>query len=92
MRKILIVAALLGLAGCTTYTWAPGPDVQGTQAEAAANCRLMARHSGGGFYAQGTPRYVAGATLGFAIVDAVRTQADFNDCMQAGGWVGTPQK
>ena|SRR5690348_7477696 len=75
------------LAGCATHTWAPGPDARGTFDEAKARCSLMARHSGGGFYASGTPSFVAGAAVGAAIGEAVRANADFNDCMQASGWV-----
>jgi len=46
----------------------------------------MARHSGGSFAAYGSPSYVAGAALGNAIGESVRTQQDFSDCMQANGW------
>jgi hypothetical protein len=47
----------------------------------------MASHSGGGFVAAGSQQFVAGATLGAAIGDAVRQQNDFNSCMSASGWV-----
>ena len=79
--------ALLVLGACASHTWAPGPDAKGTFEEASARCSLVARHSGGGFYAQGTPSFVAGAAVGAAVGDAVRAQADFNDCMAANGWV-----
>jgi hypothetical protein len=46
----------------------------------------MARHGGGGFAAYGSQSYVAGASLGNAVGEAVRTQADFSDCMKANGW------
>ncbi len=49
----------------------------------------MARHSGGSYYAQGTPAFVGGALAGAAIGEAIRTQADFNDCMSATGWIAT---
>jgi hypothetical protein len=75
------------LAGCATHEWAPGPDAKGTFEEANARCSLVARHSGSGFYAQGSARFVAGAALGAAVGDAVRANADFNDCMAATGWV-----
>lgn len=77
----------LFLGACASHTWAPGPDAKGTYEEASAKCSLLARHSGGGFYAQGTPSFVAGATLGAAVGEAIRTQTDFNDCMAATGWV-----
>ena len=34
----------------------------------------------------------AGAALGAAIGEAVRTSADFNDCMKASGWVPVKDK
>jgi hypothetical protein len=84
--------SLLLLAGCATHTWAPGPDAKGTFEEAKAQCQLMARHSGGSYYASGTPSFVAGATAGAAIGEAIRTQADFNDCMSASGWTVADDK
>lgn len=87
VRVLFAVGAIL-LAGCATHAWAPGPNAKGTFDEASAQCSLMARHSGSGeFYAQGSPGFVAGATVGAAVGDAIRTQADFNDCMKASGWV-----
>jgi len=47
----------------------------------------MARHGGSDFVAVGSDSYVAGAALGHAIGESIRTQADFNDCMKAFGWV-----
>ena len=88
--KYFAVAAFLAagfLAGCATHTWAPGPNAKGTFDEAKARCSLMARHSGGAFLAAGDPNFVAGATVGAAIGNAIRTQADFNDCISASGWV-----
>jgi hypothetical protein len=52
---------------------------------AKARCSLLARHSGGDFAATGSESYVAGAALGHAIGESVRTQQDFNDCMLASG-------
>lgn len=75
------------LAGCASHQWAPGPDAKGTFEEANARCSLLARHSGGGFYAQGSARFVAGAALGAAVGDAIRANGDYNDCMAATGWV-----
>jgi hypothetical protein len=47
----------------------------------------MARHSGGGFFAVGSPGFVAGAAIGAGIGEAIRANEDFNDCMAANGWV-----
>lgn len=84
-----IVAALLALsiAGCASENWAPGPDARGTVTEATARCDLMARHSGGGFFAAGSPRFVAGAAAGYAVGSAISSYLDYNDCMKASGWV-----
>ena len=90
MRAVILVLTLM-LGACATHTWAPGPDAKGTYEEASAQCSLMARHSGGGFYASGTERQVAAATLGYALGEAIRTQTDFNDCMSASGWVVADQ-
>src|SRR6185437_6430569 len=87
--RALFSLSLTGLviAGCASHTWAPGPDAKGSYDEASAQCSLMARHSGGGFYASGRPGFVIGAALGAAVGDAIRAQNDFNDCMKASGWV-----
>ena len=86
-RWLTVGASLLLLAGCATHSWAPGPAARGTLEQAQGQCRLMARHSGGGFYASGTQQFVAGAMLGAAVGDAIRANDDFNDCMMASGWV-----
>lgn len=87
-KAVSLIACIL-LTGCAQHTWAPGPTAQGTFEQAKAQCSLMARHSGGSYYAQGTPAFVGGAMAGAAIGEAIRTQEDFNDCMSAGGWIAT---
>jgi hypothetical protein len=52
-----------------------------------AKVKLMARHGGSGFAVAGDPNFVAGAAVGHAIGEGVRTRQDFNDCMLASGWV-----
>ena len=91
-KQIVAIVLALGVAGCATENWTPGPDARGTVDEATGRCNLMARHSGGGFFAAGSPSFVAGAALGAAIGEAVRTNADFNDCMKASGWVPVKDK
>ena len=86
MKKAYFIL-FCALSGCATHNWVPGVGKQAYMFESEkAQCSLMARHSGGGFYAQGTPGYVAGAQMGHAMGEAVRTQTDFNDCMLAKGW------
>jgi hypothetical protein len=78
----------LSLCACA----APKFDLQPGQTQlsfeqTSAKCRIMARHSGSGFMAIGSPNYVAGAALGHAIGEAVRTAADYKDCMIASGFM-----
>ena len=83
----VMVILAVAVGGCTTHTWAPGPGINPASFSAAkAQCSLFARHSGGGFSASGSAKFVAGAALGYGIGDAVRQNDDFNDCMLAGGW------
>ena len=81
-------AVVLGLGGCT-HTWVPGPEtgLSPSQLEPAkARCSLMARHGGSSFGASGDVRFVAAATVGYALGDMIRSHEDFDDCMVAGGW------
>jgi hypothetical protein len=89
MRYIGLILTLLSLVACAAPSqWAPGPGVSITEfGPTKARCSLMARHSGGSFSAYGSPNFVGGATLGNAIAETARAQADFGDCMTASGWV-----
>lgn len=92
LRKIGVVLLACAVGGCQTHTWAPGPNAQGTYEEAQGRCSIMARHSGGSYYAQGNTTFVASAMAGAAIGEMIRAQSDFNDCMQANGWVAVDQQ
>ena len=73
--------------GCS-HTWAPGPNV--TEADfvpTRARCSLMARNGGDTISVAGSQRFVAGAIIGNAIGNAFKASADFNDCMQASGFL-----
>ena len=83
---ILLVSVVV-LTGCATHQWAPGPGMNAADFDATkAQCSLMARHGGSGFAAYGSANFVAGAALGNAVGESIRTQQDFNDCMLASGW------
>lgn len=74
-------------SACTLITW----DKQGaTQAEFNqdnAKCRLLARGMNpGGFYAQGSPQFVAGAAVGNAIGTAMNQRETYRDCMNMQGY------
>jgi hypothetical protein len=95
-RAALCVLALLSLSACAVYKWAPPPGgTPLTFDQQAAQCRLYARGStpaSPGFVAaSGSPAFVGGMVGGImlasAIGQAVTTQANFNDCMTANGWV-----
>src|SRR4051794_21904436 len=70
----------IGLVGCATYSWKPGPTAVGSYEEASGKCSTVAKSGASGFYAQGSPGYVAGAAMGAAIGEAARQQSSFNDC------------
>ena len=100
-RRIVPVVAgllvcLLSLQACAVHKWAPppaGPHL--TFDQQVAQCRLFSRGvtpQGPGFVAaSGSPAFVGGLVggvlLASAIGTAVATQANFNDCMAASGWV-----
>ena len=87
MRTLLIFVCAVLLAGCAAKTYVPLAGVQqGNFEQSKAECSMVARHGGTGFYAQGNPNFVAGASLGHAIGDAVRSNQDFGDCMTMHGW------
>lgn len=83
----LALACALTLAACGTPTWQPGPGLNGAGLSAAkSGCWAFAKSGDAGFYAQGTAGFVAGAALGNPFGNALRTEADFDACMSAGGW------
>jgi hypothetical protein len=91
---------LLGMAACTSHTWAPPPGGSPVSYDQqAAQCRLFARGitpSGGFVAAAGRPAFVGAfvgsAVLAQSIAGAVATQNNFNDCMFASGWVAVDQQ
>src|SRR5208337_2555326 len=85
---MLITVMAISVSACAPTIYAPGPGVNAATFEPTkAQCSLMARHAGGSFAAYGDANYVAGAALGNAIGEAIRTQEDFSDCMKASGWM-----
>jgi hypothetical protein len=87
IRPAVLLMLVLSMGACVAHNWAPGPGVSAADFEPAkARCSLLARHSGSDFAAFGSLSYVAGAALGHAIGESVRTQRDFNDCMLVSGW------
>lgn len=92
-RGVILALTLTLISGCVTNKqmgWVPlpGHDVA-TFEQSKARCSIMARHGGSGYVAAGSPTFVAGASIGHAIAESVRTQQDFKDCMTIEGFVLT---
>lgn len=85
---LLVCFVFIAAAGCATQNWVAGPDARGTVQEASAQCSIFARHSDqGSFEASGSPKFVAGAAAGYAVGRIIESNADYNDCMAASGWL-----
>ncbi len=86
LKWLTATTSTLLVAGCASQ-WAPGPGMTIADfAPAKAQCSIMARHGGGGFFAVGTANFVATAALLGTIGEAARTNRDFNDCMTGSGF------
>lgn len=66
----------------TTYERSEGGQLERDKAE----CRMLAATQQQGYFAFGTPAYVAGAALGNAIANGIRQEQFFDNCMVAKGW------
>jgi membrane-associated protease RseP (regulator of RpoE activity) len=93
LQRLIFAPALFLLVNCANHTWAPGPGMAAANFEPdSAQCRLFARGSNPqhSYDAYGSPKFVAASMAGMiladAIGDAVRSNENFNDCMQAHGW------
>jgi len=93
-RHVLIATMPFALlTACANHTFAPGPGKSAFDYDPdSAQCRLFARGANPAFNfaASGTPGFVAassaGAAIGYGIATAIRTNENYNDCMQAIGW------
>ena len=97
MRDLLTIALLAGslipLSACVTHNFVPGPGMSADDMPAdKARCRMFSRGANPGheFGAYGSPKFVAAAVATDAVVagvgDAIRTNENYNDCMEARGW------
>jgi hypothetical protein len=83
---IRLIASVMLLAGCAK-TYVPIAGVpQANFEQSKAQCSIIARHGGTGFFAAGDPNFVAGAAVGNAVGNAVTAHQDFSDCMTMHGW------
>ena len=90
-RAVLIIAIMIGvppiLGACAPTIWDKPEATQADFNQDSARCRLLARGMNpGGFYAQGSAEFVAGAALGNAIGTAANQGATYRDCMMATGY------
>src|ERR1700730_2562605 len=87
-RKIVaLVASIACIAGCAPTIWDKPGATQADFTRDSARCRILARGmNSGDFYAEGSPKFVAAATVGNAIGTAINRQETFHDCMMAVGY------
>ena len=94
MRRARLIAVLLAavpLAGCMHTRWAPPPGGSMlTPAQVMAECRLFAKSGTRAFGAAGNYQFVAAASFGYALGQAVQEADNYNDCMIARGWTRLP--
>jgi hypothetical protein len=86
-----VMLSCLVLGACAPTIWDKPGATQADFNQDSARCRLLARGMNpGDFYAQGSPSFVAGATLGNALGTAANQVATYRDCMMALGY--TPEE
>jgi hypothetical protein len=98
MNRLVLPFAFLALAGCVHHDFIPGPGAANPNTQmVSGQCKLVAigaQPEGEFFAAEGSPKFVAAATaghvIGSAIGSAVRTNATFNACMEANGYIDAP--
>lgn len=87
----MVLAALIG--GCTTY-WAPGPNAEGTFAQASARCRLLSRgmHEDPE-YIESSNRALSNTAYAFSVLGSIaQDETNKRDCMEALGWEQVSQE
>src|SRR5437870_2655223 len=80
-------------SGCAPTVWYRPETTQAQSGVDNARCRLASKalNPDDGFSARGSAAFVVGATVLHGIGQAAVRQSDFNDCMQANGYVaGAP--
>jgi hypothetical protein len=88
MNKLILALAAVAVAASTTASRAewtkigPGPSYD----VAEAQCSLMAMGAERGTFVFGSPAFVAGASIGSAIGNAIRTSIVKEKCLTINGW------
>jgi hypothetical protein len=85
--RLVALVACVALFGCAPTIWDKPGATQADFNTDSARCRILARGmNSGDFYAEGSPKFVAAATVGNAIGTALNRQETFHDCMMAVGY------
>lgn len=100
MTRSLIVLSMAALAGCVHHDFVPGPGASNPNTQmVSGQCKLAALNGIDNpefFAASGSPKFVAASTAGYAVGSAigkaVKTNAIYNACMEANGYVDAPVK
>jgi len=91
MRSTFYIVTLFILATCAPTVWQKPDATTADFTQDSARCRLLARSmNSGDFYAEGSPKFVAAATVGNALGTAIGQHATYEDCMMAVGY--TPHR
>jgi hypothetical protein len=86
---ILAIGSVCAVTGCqsASYTqYMPGPPLE----YAEAKCNILAPGVDQGYFAFGSPGYVAGAAIGNALGNALAEQQFKKNCMAMQGWRQDP--
>ena len=75
------------LSGCVAHQWTPGPTATMPFTQASGNCKLVAMGAEKSSFAFGSPGFVAGASIGAGLGNAIRVNSAYNACMEAAGFV-----
>lgn len=92
MKRLALIALLPSLVACqTSYTYVafvPNPE-QFDMAQ--AKCQMMSNGVQQGYFAYGSPSFVAGAGIGNAIGNAIRVDQFMAQCMTLQGYKRVPK-
>ena len=77
------------LSGCVSHQWTRGSTATMPFTQASGNRKLVAMGAERGSFAVGSPSFVAGASIGAGLGNAIRVNSAYNACMEAAGFIAT---
>lgn len=90
MKTLFALAATLALIGhAHAGAWQASPTATAASI-ANARCQILASGVGSGYYAYGSPGFVAGAAIGNAIGNLIQRAMFIDQCMRAQGFEPAP--